>query len=342
MRFKLFIILFCFLSFPSFSQQQPWYSQYILNNFIINPGLAGIENYWDARTSYRNQWTGIPGAPITLYASIQGPLRGDLIEDESPVTLHETNNPRGYSYWENYTSAPSHTGIGFTVINDRTGPLSNLSALATMAYHIKLSTKSALSLGVSAGVQEISLNSQNLYFGTANPTDPSVYTNGDLNKIKPAMNVGLWYYSSQYFLGLSAQQIIPQTLSFNGGLIQSNANSGKLIPNLFFQAGYKILLSENYSVLPSCTIRDISTLPLGFDINTKMQFRDIFWIGGTYRYNSGYALMVGFNTRLNINLGYSYDFTLSPLNSVAGGTHEIQIGYLIRNHLHDHCPRNLW
>jgi len=325
------------------AQQQPWYSQYILNNFIINPALAGIESYWDARASYRYQWQGIQGAPITYYASAQGPLRGDILEDESATTIHPQFNARGYDYWNNYQTAPSHFGIGFTLINDKTGPLNNTSAKASLAYHLKVSRVTALSLGFSLGLQEITLNTQNLYFGVQNPNDPAVFTQGSLNSIKPDLNLGLWYYSSKYFLGLSAQQIIPQSLIFTEGQVQNpSIQKGTLVPHLFLQGGYKILLNQDWSVLSSFTLRSISPLPLGFDLNAKFQYHDYFWMGGTYRFNSGYAAMIGFSTNFNILVGYSYDFNVSPLNSVAGGTHEINIGYLIRNRLRDRCPRNLW
>ncbi len=48
------------------AQQQPYYTQYILNNFILNPALAGIENYWDFKVSYRNQWVGLQGSTYNI------------------------------------------------------------------------------------------------------------------------------------------------------------------------------------------------------------------------------------------------------------------------------------
>ena len=56
------------------AQQKPVYTQYILNNYIINPAITGIENYTDVKISYRNQWAGIEGAPVTTNLSIQGPV----------------------------------------------------------------------------------------------------------------------------------------------------------------------------------------------------------------------------------------------------------------------------
>lgn len=45
------------------AQQRPQYTQYILNNYILNPALSGIENYTDLKISGRDQWVGLNGAP---------------------------------------------------------------------------------------------------------------------------------------------------------------------------------------------------------------------------------------------------------------------------------------
>ncbi len=105
---------------------------------------------------------------------------------------------------------------------------------------------------------------------------------------------------------------------------------GKLIPHTFFTAGYKILVSDDISILPSVMIRYVQPLPLGFDVNAKIQYQDLLWLGFSYRYNEGYAAMLGVNISSTINLGYSYDYTTTQLNTVSSGTHEIVIGFLWR------------
>ncbi len=57
----------------SFAQQRPHYTQYILNNYIINPAVAGIENYTDIKISHRLQWVGLDGAPVTINLILKGP-----------------------------------------------------------------------------------------------------------------------------------------------------------------------------------------------------------------------------------------------------------------------------
>ena len=68
-------MLFCFvLVNKSNAQQRPHYTQYIMNNYIVNPAIGGIENYVDVKLSARNQWIGIEGAPKTFYATIHGAI----------------------------------------------------------------------------------------------------------------------------------------------------------------------------------------------------------------------------------------------------------------------------
>ena len=54
---------------PVLAQQQAQYSQYMNNNYILNPGATGVEDYIDVKLSYRTQWTGLEGAPKTYYLS---------------------------------------------------------------------------------------------------------------------------------------------------------------------------------------------------------------------------------------------------------------------------------
>ena len=68
----------------SFAQQRPHYTQYILNNYIINPAVAGIENYTDVKISHRHQWVGIQDAPVTTYLTIHGPLKRAITKERQP------------------------------------------------------------------------------------------------------------------------------------------------------------------------------------------------------------------------------------------------------------------
>jgi type IX secretion system PorP/SprF family membrane protein len=320
------------------AQQKPEYTQYILNNYILNPALTGIENYTDVKISHRHQWVGLQDAPITTYLTIQGPI-GKQDDRETATSFHKPGqNPRGKNYWEDYTPAKPHMGIGLTIVDDRTGPLNSFSAQATFAYHLGITPRTSLALGFAAGISDLSIVRDELFFDV--PVDPAVYSSGEINSIKPDFSAGLWLYSADYFVGLAAQQIIPERVSFVEKEVA--LQQGELVPHLFGTAGYRFLIDEDYNFTPSVMVKYVEPLSLQVDINLKLQYEDLLWIGASVRTYDGFAAMVGVNMSNTFNLGYSYDLTTSKLNTVSSGTHEIVLGFLIGNKYGDWCPKNVW
>lgn len=338
-RKLLFLVVYFLVGRASIAQQLPHYTQYVLNNYIINPALAGIENYTDVKVSHRHQWVGIDGAPVTTYLTIQGPLKKSDYERETPTSFHPSgDNPRGRAYWLDYTKADPHAGIGLTVLNDRTGPLNRFAAYATYAYHLGISPKTSISAGVSAGIKNTTLNANKLTFNV--PVDPAVAGSGYLNKLSPDLNAGIWLYSANYFVGLSAQNIIPSKLEFSQDTVR--LAGGRLIPHMFLTAGYRFFVNDDISFLPSALLKYITSAPVSFDLNAKFQYRDFVWVGASYRYNDSYSAMVGLNISNTVNISYAHDITTSRLNMVSNGSHEIMVGFLLGNSFGDLCPRNLW
>lgn len=335
----LLINLCCFVLYTSvFAQQKPHYTQYILNQYIVNPALTGIENYVDVKLSHRAQWVGLLDAPVTSYVSIHGPL--GKTDDKVTATSFKKSgiNPRGKSYWDEYVPSKPHHGIGLQVINDRTGPLNHFSMFATYAYHIGLSTRTNLAAGFGAGMTNVSLNADKLEFNTA--VDPAVYGNGSINNFKFDSNAGLYLYSADYFIGLSAMQLIPSKIAFADNAVKTLES--KFVPHFFATAGYRFSLGEDFNFLPSVMLKYIDPLPTQFEVNGKLQYQDLIWLGASYRHEDGIAGMVGFNISNAFNVGYSYDYTTSVLNKYTKGTHEFVIGFLIGNKYGDGCPRNVW
>ncbi|MBM3412533.1 MAG: type IX secretion system membrane protein PorP/SprF [Bacteroidetes bacterium] len=355
MRVKLVVTsLLLLVLLHSQAQQRPHYTQYVINPFIINPAIAGIDNYGDLKVSGRDQWVGLKGAPRTTYLTLHAPLGKNDYRLSSTSYAVPGNNPRGKSYWENYTAAEPHHGVGVSIINDRTGSFNFLSASASYAYHLGLNPTTNISAGLSAGLTTIRIDRTNHDFtGFGNPSDPafgSVVT-GELRKIRPQMAAGIWLYARSYFIGFSAQQIIPQTVSFvnNDPAILTKS---KLIPHLFLTAGYRFMLGEDFNVIPSIMakyIRGSTRFGLQPEFNAKLQYRDVLWIGGSYRYRDSYAGMLGLNMGNRVTLSYSYDLPIkwdlfrdrgaNILSPFHNGTHELVIGFQLGNKYSEACPR---
>lgn len=327
------------------AQQRSHYTQYILNNYILNPALSGIENYTDIKLSARDQWSGFGGGPRTFYLTMHGPI-GKKDYKTSPTSFAVPgDNPRGDAYWETYTASEAHHGVGMSIVNDKTGNFNRFSANLSYAYHLGLNAKTNLSAGFAAGISSIGLNADGKAFFGSVSTDPSIGGNfsKDLRKLKPDLSVGLWLYSADYFIGVSGQQVIPQKLSYADEA--SFKSKGRLIPHLFLTGGYRFLLNEDINAIPSVMIKYISNAfknDYQVELNVKFQYRDLLWAGASYRQFDGYAGMIGFNIGNAFNAGYSYDLTTSDLRIYSRGTHELMIGFLIGNKYGDTCPRNVW
>lgn len=343
MKKKILIIPVLLLCMQLMAQQRPHYTQYILNNYILNPALSGIENYVDVKLSARDQWVGLNGAPKTTYLSIQGPIGKKDYRTSSTSFEVPGENPRGRSYWENYTAADPHHGIGLTIINDKTGSFNRFTMDATYAYHLGLSPTTNLAAGFSAGITRVGIDKSKTDFsGNGDPYDPATGAaiSGEINRIRPDLGVGVWFYTKNYFIGVSAQQVIPQKVSFSDDA--AYVSKGRLVPHLFLTGGYRFLLGETINAIPSIMIKYVqnsSKNDFQPELNLKLQYMDLLWVGGSYRYQDGYAAMAGLNVGNTFNVGYAYDFTTTSLNTVSKGTHEILVGFIIGNKYSGKCPR---
>ncbi|AMR32841.1 hypothetical protein A0256_16150 [Mucilaginibacter sp. PAMC 26640] len=328
-------LLLFLLTQMALAQQRPQYSQYVFNNFLLNPAVSGIENYTDAKLGYRSQWTGLQGAPVTSYFSINAPLGDNFVQgDATSFPAAGGENPSSRLYTQYYRAAEPHHGIGFMVVSDKAGPISQTNLNATYAYHLGITDKLNLSVGVSAGVNNLSINRDLI---TVVDQDDRVINNLQASQWKPDVGVGIWAYSSTYYFGISAQQILSQNLYVSSG---TTALQSKTVPHFFATGGFKIFLSDDVTLLPSALLKFIDPAPISFDINMKMSFRDRFWFGGSYRRGDSYAVLMGFNLSSVINVGYSYDITTSALRTVSNGSHELVLGILLNNRYNLKSPQH--
>ena len=156
MKRNFIILIFMFQLCQSLdAQQRPHYSQYILNNYILNPALSGIENYTDIKISARDQWVGLNGAPQTFYLSMHSPIGKKDFKSSATSYQVPGQNPRGSSYWESYNASEPHHGVGLTMVNDKTGLYNRFSANVTYAYHLGLNATTNISAGFSGGFSRI-------------------------------------------------------------------------------------------------------------------------------------------------------------------------------------------
>ncbi|WP_423149617.1 PorP/SprF family type IX secretion system membrane protein [Rubrolithibacter danxiaensis] len=333
---RLFGFLFLLLSTQSITaQQRPQYTQYIFNNYLLNPALSGIESYIDVKGGYRNQWNGLDGAPVTTYISVNAPIGRNFIYSNANSFSSDGNNPMNRSYVQSYMAAEPHHGVGMHAVIDKAGPISRTDLNITYAYHLGLSEQVNFAVGVAAGISKINLDVSKISVGDPGSIDPAI--TGESSQLKPDLGAGIWLYGPRFFAGISGQQLLGQKLTFGD---ESSSDPGKLSPHFFTTAGYKLFMGENIAAIPSLMVKFVSPAPVSFDTNVKLAFQDKFWLGGSYRVNDSFAAMAGFNLSHLFNFSYSYDFTTSELKSVSRGSHEIVLGLLLNNHYKVTCPQH--
>lgn len=325
------------------AQAKPSYTQYVLNNYILNPAVAGIENYTDIKFSNRNQWTGIEGAPVTNYFSIHTAINKPDLRTSATSYAVPGVNPRGEQYWQEYTTPAAHHGVGLIAMNDKAGYINRWSVFGSYAYHKPLGTRTTLSAGFNTGITSVNLDRSKINFASLDPNDPAIgYSNGELKKLKTEFGAGLWLYSADYFAGLSVQNIVAGKVSF----AKNNDYATYYAPNFFATAGYRVLLNDDLNLIPSVMMQYWEPQLLGVHVNAKLQYQDRFWVGGSYRFGdliSGYAGMAGLNISNTFNFSYSYEVaTTSRLRAYTNNTHELMLGFILGNKYGDTCPRNVW
>lgn len=296
---RAFLILFlAFFLFPerSNAQQIPQYTQYVFNNFAINPGLAGSRECITGRIAFRSQWTGFEGAPRTIHANAHSRIPRKI---KGPnVGFH---------------------GVGGKVTSDVTGPLSRTMVQGAYAYHIPLFPKLNASVGTFAGVQQVRLDVNDVSLSDGN--DP-VINESRSTLLYPDVQPGIWLYNEEFYAGLSIAQVLNNTWSGLG-------NDAKLVPHYLLTGGKKFEMGSNdeFTFIPSTLIKFSPMTPPAFDLNFLLEYKGKVAAGLSYRNIDAVAGLVRFDLLKYFFLGYSFDLTTSKIRIHSSNTHEITLGF---------------
>lgn len=328
-RSLFFLFLMCLPEFLN-GQQRPLYTQYIFNNYLLNPAVSGIENYVDLKAGTRQQWVGLESAPRTSYISLHTPI-GKQYNTNNPTSFSDRgDNPMSRSYVRDYVAADPHHGIGFHIVSDKAGIFNRIDLNASYAYHLGLSPRLNMAVGVAAGMAQINIRQEQPKSGEV---DDPAFTALQGNYLKPMLSAGVWLYGASFFVGLSADQLLKQAVGAGGNQLSA------LVPHYYATAGYKAPLGDELAILPSFLLTKANTI-MQVDINTKIAYKNKFWLGGSYRDKDSFSALAGFNISYLFNLSYSYDYAISDMQQFNNGSHEIVLGLLLNNRYKVICPQN--
>lgn len=281
--------LFFLISLSVWSQQLPQYSQYILNRYVINPASAGSENYFVGQSNYRSQWEGIKDAPRTYILAVNGPISNQKM------------------------------GIGGYMFADVTGPTQRNGFNLSYAYHLKLTSELKLSMAINAGILQYTVDGTEIVFQNSND---DVFSSAKEDNIFPDAGFSLYLYSSKFFFGASAPQLIQNQLDFKKSIRDP---SGRLTNHYFVTGGYQLELNSDFQLEPSFLLKYVEPIPLQYEFTLRSLYRETIWIGGSYRKDAAVGLLFGMVLQKNLSIGYSYDIIQSDIQNYSTGSHEIML-----------------
>ncbi|MCU0415981.1 MAG: type IX secretion system membrane protein PorP/SprF [Cytophagaceae bacterium] len=317
---KLVILICMGIAKNLFAQQRAQYSQYMTNNYLLNPAVAGTTDHYDVRLGYRTQWTGMEDAPRTFYLTGQLHL-GKHIGPYAGRSRHEPQN---------------HHGLGIMLVNDVTGPLRRTSTYLTYSYVMKLTKTLKLSVGANIGYQQLILDGSKVIMKTYNSNVSNGFTAGTMDGA-----LGVWLYDKKWYAGASVQQIFQNKVFFNDYV--AGAEAYKFTNHYFLTGGLKIDLNQDWYLLPSFMVKYAHPAPTSIDINCKTRWRNLVWLGTSYRTNGSVVMIGGLTISNRMEVFYSYDYVFGKNLAVTGyGSHEISIAIKPNPKGRVYSPSDFW
>lgn len=292
MRRVTYIILLTILTSSAglFGQQLPQYTQYMFNDFVINPAIAGVHDFYQIRTNHRFQWVGLLDPPVTNSIAFYGP---------------HANLDMGY---------------GGYIYNDVTGPTSRTGITGSYAYNIAITGDIRLSMGISASMMQFRIDGTQL--NPKDVSDPSILEMVSTSYL-PDAGIGLYLYGEEFYVGLSAAQLLNNNLR-----IFDNKNGlNRLKTHINLTGAYRFEVDADWVLEPSVMIKGTAPKELSFDITAKTEWKKMVWGAVSYRFHEAIGILVGYSYEETLFFGYAYDIGITSLRKYNTGTHEIMIGY---------------
>ncbi len=288
-RISILMVLLLIAS-AVFAQQEAMFTHYMYNTLAINPAYAGSRDALTVTALHRSQWVGFPGAPKTQTITLHSPCYQDAVN------------------------------LGFSVLNDKIGPVNNTSVYIDYAYRLKLSAKAKLAFGLVMG-----LNTYAIDLRVLESDDYSDELNQIAdNSVLPNMGFGIYYSTPKFYAGISSPKLIKNTYDYDD--ISSNLSVEQL--HYYFIAGSFVRLSPDWELKPTGFMKVTRAATIEVDVTAELLYQSRFSFGVMGRTEDAVGFLVGVSITKQLALGYSFDWSF--VNNTAkynDGSHEVVLSY---------------
>lgn len=292
--------------------QDPQFSQYYQAPLYLNPGFTGITPQQRLVANHRLQWPNLPQAFSTYAVSY------DIFVEEL------------------------RSGFGFLATTDRMGSAGWRTTTAGVLYSFKvrLTENLVFSPGLYFGYGTNGLDRSKLTLGDGlefegQSLDPELSKLGNQSYFD--FGSGFVFYSRNLWLGgafhhmnqpnlsvLNDVSRLPMKVSVHGGAKLSLYNGPRTLAKVSYLTPSFIFRTQG---------KAFSQLDVGINYHVDPVSVGVWYRGKPFQktvINSiaqdALILSLGMYFK-NLSVGYSYDFTVSELQTAAGGAHEIAITY---------------
>ena len=294
------LLLSCFLQVAVMAQDVV-YSQFMFDALSVNPGLAGINDYYKLSCGFRDQWVQIPNAYVSYFASYDQNL-------------------------ELYNS-----GIGLQLFRNVDGGVySRTSAELYYSYRFQISDDVLISPGLQLALVQRAFNVSGL-------TLPAQNTSAQLedrSALFPDFAVGVVAnYSDRFSLGVAAHHLNApaETLSEINNKRTPMSLSAHLISYFPFGLGrfdkYQFVFSPGVYYR---TQQYQNFLQVGMNLAYDPVFAGL-WMRASDGFKPESAIFMAGLELFNARITYNFDYKLANMQSEFPGTgaHEIVLTWKI-------------
>lgn len=266
-----------------FGQQDPLYSQYLLNQSMINPAYTGINDVFNATLFARNQWVGLEGAPQTNTLNASASIINNKV------------------------------GVGLLVSRDAYGVNKNTEYQLMYSYKIDLLNGRSLSFGLQTGYIDYRYDYDNLVLEQSDQALELV----DAEVTKVNFGSGIFFKTNQFYLGAS----VPRMLNMESR--SANGTTTVHQRHYYVSAGYVFDQFIALKFKPSALIKIVEGQPISVDLNASFLLLESLWVGATIRNFNAVGINSQFEFNDMFRLGYSFEYPLNAVGTNTFGTHEL-------------------
>ena len=291
------------------AQIMPLNNEHLINEFVINPAFAGINDNTNISLLSRIQWLGLSDAPRSQCVSFDTRIKAKGRYNHTGKLIRKSRIPR-----------TGRVGLGAYVFNDINKPFIRTGANFAYAYHLTFGKKRLHDLSLGFGLSIYILGFENSEFFASDMSDPILSENKNL--IIPNMNFGLRYKYKKLFIGASAIHLFPQKIQFSD--LKNEIEKSK--NQIFIHGGINLSETKKINLSPSIIYRSITNQ---IDANICVTITNKYSLLVSYHTINAISTIIGISLK-KISINYSYQFSTGEISNYNNGSQMIAIKYFFK------------